>query len=215
MTELPPAQKAFIYYPYADSPEFGAVVGKGGRNAMAGPVFYTDDFKAVNKRFSDYFNGKFFAYDWMRDWINLVTMKSNGDFLEMERFLPKTTFSHPIDMQFGRDGALYILEYGQNWFAQNNDARLIKIEYNGGNRTPVAVATASKIAGAAPLTVDFSSAGSVDYDNDPLSITWVSDEKKAKTSKTPNASFTYKKTGVYHPKQTVKDAQGNVATQTL
>ncbi len=215
LTELPPAQKAFIYYPYADSPEFGAVVGKGGRNAMAGPVYYSDDFKGVEKRFPDYFNGKFFAYDWMRDWINLVTMNAKGDFIEMERFLPKTTFSHPIDMQFGRDGALYILEYGQNWFAQNNDARLIKIEYNAGNRTPVAVATASKMAGAAPLTVDFSSVGSVDYDNDPLSITWVSDEKKGKKSKKPNASFTYKKAGIYHPKLTVKDDKGNVSTQTL
>jgi cytochrome c len=215
LTELPPAQKAFIYYPYADSPEFGAVVGKGGRNAMAGPVYYSDDFKDVEKRFPDYFNGKFFAYDWMRDWVNLVTMNAAGDFVEMERFMPKTKFSHPMDMQFGRDGALYMLEYGQNWFAQNSDARLIKIEYNAGNRTPVAVATASKTAGAAPLTVNFSSEGSVDYDNDPLSITWVSDAKKAKKSKTSMTSFTYKKAGVYHPKLTVKDGNGNVATQTL
>ena len=39
--ELPPAQSAFIWYPYADSPEF-PVLGNGGRNAMAGPVFYSD-----------------------------------------------------------------------------------------------------------------------------------------------------------------------------
>ena len=215
LTELPPAQKAFIYYPYANSPEFGAVVGKGGRNAMAGPVFYSDDFKNAEKRFPDYFNGKFFAYDWMRDWVNIVTIRPNGDFVEMERFMPNTTFSHPIDMQFGKDGALYMLEYGQNWFAQNKDARLIKIEFNAGNRAPVAVATASKMAGAAPLTVEFSAAGSVDYDNDPLSIEWVSDEKKGKKSKTTTTNFTYKKAGIYHPKLTVKDAKGNAATQTL
>jgi cytochrome c len=215
LTELPPAQKAFIYYPYADSPEFGPIVGKGGRNAMAGPVYYSADFKGVDKRFPDYFNGKFFAYDWMRDWVNVVTMRPNGDFVEMERFLPKTEFSHPMDMQFGKDGALYMLEYGQKWFAQNNDARLIKIEYNGGNRTPVAVATASQIAGAAPLTVNFSSVGSVDYDNDPLSFEWISDEKKGKKLKTPNATFTYKKAGIYHPKLIVNDGKGNISTQTL
>jgi cytochrome c len=215
LTDLPPAQKAFIYYPYADSPEFGAIVGKGGRNAMAGPVFYSSDFKDAKNHFPDYFNGKFFAYDWMRDWVNVVTMKPNGDFLEMERFLPKTEFSHPMDMQFGKDGALYMLEYGQKWFAQNNDARLIKIEYNAGNRTPVAVANASKLAGAAPLTVSFSSEGTVDYDNDPLSIEWVSDEKKGKKLAVANPVFTYKKAGIYHPKLTVKDAKGNVSTQTL
>jgi cytochrome c len=215
LTELPPAQKAFIYYPYADSPEFGPIVSKGGRNAMAGPVFYADDFKGVEKRFPDYFDGKFFAYDWMRDMINLVTMKPNGDFVSMERFMPKTTFSHPMDMQFGRDGALYMLEYGQNWFAQNDDARLIKIEYNAGNRVPVAIAAASTIAGAVPLTVNLSSAGSMDYDGDPLSMEWVSDEKKGKKAKMPNATFTYKKAGIYHPKLTVTDAKGNVSTQTL
>ena len=44
LRELPPAQKAFIYYPYADSPDFGPIVGKGGRNAMGGPVYYYDDY---------------------------------------------------------------------------------------------------------------------------------------------------------------------------
>ena len=41
LRELPAAQKAYVYYPYADSPEFGGIVGKGGRNAMGGPVYYT------------------------------------------------------------------------------------------------------------------------------------------------------------------------------
>ncbi|NJN33567.1 MAG: PQQ-dependent sugar dehydrogenase [Saprospiraceae bacterium] len=126
---LPPAQKAFIYYPYAESPEFGDIVGKGGRNAMAGPVYYASDFQGVTNRFPDYFDGKFFAYDWMRDWINIVSMKPNGDFESMERFLPNMKFSHPMDMQFGKNGALYMLEYGQNWFAQNDDARLTRIDF--------------------------------------------------------------------------------------
>jgi cytochrome c len=213
LTELPPAQKAFIYYPYADSPEFGEVVGKGGRNAMAGPVYYADDFKGVPNRFPDYYNGKFFAYDWMRDWVNVVTMTPQGDFMGMERFLPNTTFSHPMDMQFGKDGALYMLEYGPNWFAQNDDARLTKIEYNPGNRKPVAVAKASKMAGAAPMTVQFSSADSKDFDGDPLSIAWVFDGKKK--SKQPNPSFTFKKAGIYKPTLTVKDSKGNISTHTL
>ncbi|MFN5870101.1 MAG: PKD domain-containing protein, partial [Akkermansiaceae bacterium] len=37
LTDLPPAQSAFIWYPYADSAEF-PIIGKGGRNAMAGPI---------------------------------------------------------------------------------------------------------------------------------------------------------------------------------
>jgi cytochrome c len=213
LRELPPAQKAFIYYPYAESPEFGEVVSKGGRNAMAGPVYYSSDFEGVTNRFPDYYNGKFFAYDWMRDWINVVTMAPNGDFMSMERFLPNMTFYHPMDMQFGRDGALYMLEYGMNWFAQNDEARLTRIDYNPGNRRPETIAKASVSAGAAPLTVQFSSDGTLDYDGDPLRYEWTF--AKGKKSKKPNVAFTFKKPGVYNPVLKVTDSKGNVVTKTL
>ena len=41
LRELPPAQPAYIYYPYAETPDFPQV-GAGGRNAMAGPTYYSD-----------------------------------------------------------------------------------------------------------------------------------------------------------------------------
>ncbi len=215
LRELPAAQKAFIYYPYADSPEFGAIVGKGGRNAMGGPVYYYDDFKADSKvKFPKYLDGKFFAYDWMRDWINLVSMKPNGDFISMERFMPNTKFSHPMDMQFAKDGSLYLLEYGQNWFAQNDDARLSRITFNAGNRSPVVVANADKKAGALPLKVNFSSAGTLDYENDVLKYEWTFAKGVAKST-LPNPSFTFTKAGVYKPVLKVTDPAGNVSTTTL
>ncbi len=213
LRELPPATKAFIYYPYVDSPEFGAVVGKGGRNAMAGPVFYSEDFdKNSNVSFPKYFDGKFFAYDWMRDWINIVSMKPNGDFIQMERFLPSTKFNHPIDLQFAKNGSLYVLEYGQNWFAQNDDARLSKIEFSAGNRKPVAVAKASKNAGAVPMKVNFSTEGTLDYDGDALKYEWTFGKTKMNVQ---NPSFTYTKPGVYNPSLKVTDAAGNVAETTI
>lgn len=210
LRELPPAQKAFIYYPYADSPEFGPIVGKGGRNAMGGPVYYINDYQNSNVKFPKYFDGKFFAYDWARDFINIVTMKPNGDFVSMERFMPNTVFSHPMDMQFAKDGALYVLEYGQNWFAQNEDARLSRIEFNAGNRKPVVQISADKIAGAVPLKVSFSSEGTKDYDGDVLSYEW-SFAKGAPKSKLNNPSFTFTKPGIYQATLKVKDVAGNVS----
>ncbi|MEL6926783.1 MAG: PQQ-dependent sugar dehydrogenase, partial [Bacteroidota bacterium] len=97
MQELPPAQPAFIYYPYGASNEF-PIVGDGGRNAMAGPVFYTEDYADTDKRFPGYYNGKLFTYDWMRGWIMAVTMDDDGSFKRMERFLPSQKFSNPIDI---------------------------------------------------------------------------------------------------------------------
>jgi hypothetical protein len=58
-------KKALVWYPYDVSPEF-PLMGSGGRNAMAGPVYYADDFKHAPHAFPKYYDGKFFAYEWMR-----------------------------------------------------------------------------------------------------------------------------------------------------
>lgn len=214
LKQLPPAQKAFIYYPYADSPEFGAIVGKGGRNAMAGPVYYYDDYADSPVKFPRYYDGKLFAYEWMRGWINPVTMTKEGDFVSMERFMPSATFSHPMDMQFAKDGSLYMLEYGSNWFAQNDDARLVHITYNAGNRPPVAAINVSKAVGAAPLTVAFDSKGTVDYDSDALKYEWTFGKGLPKSTQA-NPTFTYTKPGTYEAVLKVTDAKGSVATRTM
>jgi cytochrome c len=215
LRELPPAQKAFIYYPYVDSPEFDEIVGKGARNAMAGPVYYFDDYAADSKvKFPRYYDGKFFAYDWMRDWINPVTMTQEGDFVSMERFMPKSIFNHPIDMQFANDGSLYVLEYGNNWFAQNDDSRLSVITFESGNRKPLAVASINKNAGAAPFKATFSANGSMDYDADVIKYEWTFGKGLPKSTQ-PNPTFTYTKPGSYTATLKVTDALGNSSTQNL
>lgn len=214
LRDLPPAQPAFIYYPYADSPEFGAIVGKGGRNAMAGPVYYFDDFDSGKDKFPRYYNGKFFAYDWIRDYINIVSMNKNGDLTHIERFMPNEKFSHPIDMQFAKDGSLYVLEYGNKWFAQNDDARLSHITFNAGNRAPKAVASADRTTGAVPLTVRFSSEGSLDYDGDAVSYSWNFGRGQG-NSTDANPAFVYKKPGEYTAVLTVTDSHGNARSSNV
>ena len=214
LTELPPAQKAYIYYPYADSPEFGDIVGKGGRNAMGGPVYYYDDYLETAVKFPRNYDGKFFAYDWIRDWIHPVTMKENGDFVKMETFMPSTKFSHVIDMQFANDGSLYTIEYGQKWFGANADARLSRITYNAGNRKPVAIASANKKVGAAPLTVNFDAKKSLDYDGDALKYEWTFGNGMPKQT-TVNPTVTFAKPGLYATTLKVTDAAGNVATNNI
>ncbi|MBB3837078.1 cytochrome c [Runella defluvii] len=214
ITELPPAQKAFIFYPYADSPEFGPIVGKGGRNAMAGPVYYYDDYPETNVKFPRHYDGKLFAYEWIRDWIHPVTMTKDGDFVQMEEFMPNTKFSHPIDMQFAVDGSLYVLEYGNTWFAQNDDSRLSRITYNAGNRKPLAVASVQKKAGAAPMKAEFSSKGTVDYDGDALKYEWTFGKGLPKST-VANPTFTYTKPGIYTATLKVTDSKGNARSSSV
>jgi cytochrome c len=92
MRELPPAEKAFIWYPAGPSAEF-PMVGTGGRTAMAGPVYYRSDFKNAEHAFPQYYDGKLLTYEWMRGWIMSVTLNANGDLASMERFMPSSKFS--------------------------------------------------------------------------------------------------------------------------
>ena len=53
-----------------------------------------------------------------------------------------------MDMQFGADGAFYLLTYGDGFFAINPDAGMYKWEYVKGQRAPKAVLTTDKTDGA-------------------------------------------------------------------
>ncbi len=147
IADLPPAQPAFIWYPYALSPEFPEL-GTGGRNAMAGPVYYTDMYPAAT-RYPGYYNGKLFVYDWIRGWIKVVSLQPDGDFELMEPFMPNTTLHNCIDMEAGPDGKLYLLEYGTGWFQKNPDAGLSRIDYNEIANTSIASVTTADTAASA------------------------------------------------------------------
>jgi cytochrome c len=212
---LPPAQAAFIWYPYADSEEF-PMLGSGGRNAMAGPVYYHDMFPKTEVKFPKYYDGKLFVYDWMRNWIFTVTLDENQDLDTLERFMPSTVFDKPVDMQFGPDGSLYILEYGTYWSAQNDDSGIYKIEFSAGNRKPIAKATADKAQGAAPLSVSFDAGKSFDFDEgDSFVYQWDFEGNGKNVSTGQEASHTYSQPGVYKAKLTVKDNEGLEASAEL
>ncbi len=213
---LPPAQEAFIWYPYAGSEEF-PLLGNGARNAMAGPVYYRDDFAGAPFAFPEYYDGRLFAYDWMRGFIYTVKMDDEGNYVSMDKFMPTYRFSNPMDMVFGDDGALYMLEYGTGWFRQNDDARLIKIEYNGGNRPPEAQLHVSTMGGAAPLTVAANADGSEDADEDELTYSWLvtSDNGFSESYSGKAISFTLAEEGIYEAALTVDDGNGGVVSQSL
>lgn len=216
LKELPPAQKAFIWYPYAESKEF-PLLGTGGRTAMAGPVFYSNAFKNSTKAFPKYYDGKLLIYEWMRGWIMAVTMDKDGNYVSMEQFMPSYKFSNPMDMEFADNGDLYMLEYGSGWFTANDDARLIRIEYNGGNRKPQIVLNADKMGGALPFTVNLSSEGTKDADGDTLKYSWKITSKNGyiKTINEPDAKLSLSKAGVYKATLTVSDGKGGVSTQSM
>ena len=205
LRELPPAQPAFIWYPYAVSDDF-PILGNGGRCAMAGPVYYPEDYPKET-RYPDYYTGKLFFYDWIRNWVMVATMNSQGDLQTIEPFMPGTKFHSISDMEAGPDGRLYIVEYGEGWFSKNADASLSVISYNGGNRPPIAEIQAQPQSGKTPLKVAVSANGSQDPDGDALTYVWNFGGTQLETD-SPAADHVFPKAGAYPVSLTVKDAHG-------
>jgi glucose/arabinose dehydrogenase/cytochrome c551/c552 len=208
MQNLPPAQPAFIWYPYDASPDFPQV-GTGGRNAMAGPVYYTDLFPKET-RLPDYYNNKLFIYDWIRGWIKAVTLKQNGDFEKMEPFMAGSKMNNLIDMEVGPDGKLYLLEYGSGWFTKNPDAGLARVDYNGGNRPPVVAGIqVDRTSGTLPFKVA-ATVDAKDLERDELTYEWHLGGV-TKETKEPRLEYTFDKTGDYEITVVVKDKAGATA----
>ena len=214
LNDLPAARPAFIWYPYAPSPDF-PIVGSGGRAAAAGPVFHRDDFRGAERPFPQYYDGKLFIYEFMRHWVMAVTMAPNGDFVSMERFMPNAKFSAPIEMEFAPNGDMYLLEYGTAWFQGNPDARLVRVEYNAGNRKPIVAAAVDQHAGALPLRVKLSSAGTLDLDEDSLRYAWTITDRNGRVVRRlsgANPSFTITQPGTYTASLIATDTHGASAT---
>ena len=168
---LPAPTSAFLYYPYGASEKFPEL-GTGGRSACAGPVYHFSQDMNSTVKFPSGYDRCLFIYEWTRHWIKVVHLDDNNDVKSIEPFMPDHKFVRPVDMAFGPEGALYVMEYGETW-GVNADARLVRIDYVRGNRAPVAVASVENNIGRPPLQVSLSSKGSFDKDaGDTLKLEW-------------------------------------------
>lgn len=123
---LPPAQPALIWYPPGPSARWPEL-GSGARSAMAGPVYHYDPALKSDLKLPERFDKALFVFDWERGWIREVRLDVNGKLLKINPFLPERKFKRPISMEFGPDGALYVVEWGSNW-SNNKDSALIRIQ---------------------------------------------------------------------------------------
>ena len=217
---LPAAKGALIWYSYDESDTFKHLK-TGGKSPIAGPFYYSDDYNQKPtwaddaRKFPNYYDGKVFFAEWMRDWINIATLTPEGKLDSIEQFLPSHKFVHPIDLTFGPDGALYVLEYGNNWFAADKNSGIYRIDYVDGNRKPTVKMKSDHSVGAIPLHVKFSSEGTIDTDKtDQLTYHWFFDQDEVQSNeKHPNYTFT--KPGTYQVKLIVEDNHGAQNQQSM
>ncbi|GIM89897.1 hypothetical protein Ato02nite_016900 [Paractinoplanes toevensis] len=207
LATLPPAQPAWIRYAgdAGSPPEFGG----GSESPMAGPVYHYDAANPAGTKFPQSLDGHFFAGEFGRGWIKPIHLNANGSIQEIADF--PWNGKQVMDMAFGPDGSLYVLDYGTGYFNGDANSALYRYDYvGGGNRSPTAVAGASVTSGQAPLTVAFSSAGSSDPEGGALTYAWNFGDGSTSTAANPSHTFTAD--GAYTVTLTVTDPQGATGT---
>ncbi|THA79440.1 DUF1080 domain-containing protein [Streptomyces sp. A0642] len=207
LVDLPPAQAAWIPYDGASVPEFG----NGSESPMGGPVYHYDAGLDSPVKFPEAYDGDFFAGEFGRQWIKRIEQDADGK-VESINDIPWSG-TQIMDMAFGPDGALYVLDYGLSWFGGDENSALYRIENATGGRSPIAEAASNKTSGVAPLRVQFSSAGTTDGDGDALTYAW--DFGDGGTSTAANPTYTYKKNGTYTATVTAKDPSGRTGSASV
>jgi len=163
---LPPATPALIWYTYNDSEEFPAM-GKGGRNAMAGPVFYYDPSRKYNI-LSKEEDRTLLTYEWMRGRIFKAKLDADEKLKSLENFIEKLV--HPMDLEMDKDGSLVLLEYGSGWYFNNNGS-VSRLFPDDGNKPPtITIKLTEGVANS--YSVD----KATDPENEKITVIWFATE---------------------------------------
>ena len=151
LVDLPPARPAWIAYDACNVPQFGC----GSESPMGGPVYHFDAANPSKTKFPAYFDGKSFAYEFGRGWIRTLTGTNETAMPEIASFMDSFDFKQLINIEFGPDGSLYVLDYGTGYFAGDANSAVYRVDYVQGTRTPIVELRTDKTSGPAPLTVEF------------------------------------------------------------
>jgi glucose/arabinose dehydrogenase len=217
LQQLPATRGALVWEQHGGSREWPALDNPGGCGSPNHAEVYHYNANLVSDvKWPQYYDNKLLITEYCRSWIKEVQFDNGnartGNPTIIEPVLAGMGFVHPIDMEFGPDGSLYLLEYGNGYFSGHETAGLYKINYVAGGRSPTAVISANRDNGLAPLAVQFSSAGSSDPDGNPLTYAWDFDNNGTTDSTAANPSFTYTTNGDKRARLTVNDGTGRSGT---
>ncbi|NDJ60184.1 MAG: tandem-95 repeat protein [Chloroflexi bacterium] len=167
-------------YPHDDAPRNGGAI-------TAAEIF-------EGQAFGPDYDGVFFYGDYTGGWIRYLVFDSQYSSVISDNLFDDDAGT-VVQLTQGPDGNLY----GMTIYP----GALFVIQPSSGNRTPIVEMDADPTAGLAPLTVNFSSAGTYDLDGDPLNYNW--DFGDGNISTNPNPTHVYTANGIYTATLTVDD----------
>ena len=195
-------------------------LGTGGA-PTGGPRYDFDPDLDSPTKFPEFYDGRWFIGEWNNGWIKTATLGDDGAatgvqcWVACNNSFPGGGYLRPMDMEFGPDGSLYVIEWGSGFGGNNPDSGIYRIDYTQGDRRPVAHAAATPDSGPTPLEVQFSSDGSNDPEGTEITYEWDFDGDGTTDSTDPNPSHTYATAGNFSAKLTVTDAGGLKGTDSV
>jgi glucose/arabinose dehydrogenase/fibronectin type 3 domain-containing protein len=156
--------------------------------AVIGGPFYTGTL------YPQQYWGSFFFADYPGGWIRHVVFDSDHRPVSVQTFA--TGIQDPVALTLGPDGMIYYLSF--------TTGEVRRIRYNG----PVAAAAATPTYGYSPLSVSFSSAGSVNAGGGQLTYLWEFGDGTTSTVANPSHTYTTATVKTFAARLTVTNASG-------
>ncbi len=170
-------------------------------------------------KFPAYYDNSIFMGEYTQDTLREIKLDDQNRIFKINNTLdcgqanltnPVFDFEcdNPMDIQFGSDGSLYLMTYGDAYYAANPDAGLYRFDYVKGQRAPKAVLNTDTTDGALPLTIHFTGSNSTDPDpGDSIRYQWDFGDGSA-ISTEADPTHTYTTAGRYNAILTVYDSSG-------
>lgn len=220
LEQLPSATAPQLWYGDQPSHQPWPEFGSGGQGPMGGPTYRYDEENESTTKFPAYWDGKSFMGEFSRDRVFVFSQDDpDGPVTKIEDFLPNASlvaagmpiWDNPMDLEFGPDGSLYVLDYGDGFFRPNPDSGLYRVDYVEGTKGPRVVLSASVTSGEGPLEVEFDASGSSHPDELALSYAWDFENSGTFAAGEAIASYTYEEDGQYQARVRVTDSSGRVS----
>ncbi|MGZ5316080.1 MAG: PQQ-dependent sugar dehydrogenase, partial [Solirubrobacterales bacterium] len=168
---------------------------RGSGSAVIGGPFYAGTV------YPQQYWGSFFFADYSGNWIKRVVFDAEHRPVSVQPFA--TGVESPVSLTLGPDGMIYYLSF--------TTGEVRRIRYDG----PVAAAAATPTYGYSPLSVSFSSAGSVNPGGGPLSYLWEFGDGTTSTAANPSHTYTAAAVTTFTARLTVTNQSGLSSTDVV
>ena len=128
---------ALVWEQHGGSREWPALDNPGGCGSPNhAEVYHYNPNLVSDVKWPQYYDNKLLISEYCRNWIKEVQFDNGnprtGNPTIIEPVLAGMSFVHPIDMEFGPDGSLYLLEYGNGYFSGARDRRPLQNQLRRG-----------------------------------------------------------------------------------